>query len=58
MTTRFLIAVLATTLLATVKAQSPEPKPAFAGQTDQPSPSMPSPPLNVETITTRLNGPW
>jgi glucose/arabinose dehydrogenase len=54
----FLIAALATTLFVTLRAQSPEPKPAFAGQTDQPAPSTPSPALNIETITTRLNGPW
>ena len=58
MTTRFLIAALATTLFVTLRAQSPEPKPAFAGQTDQPAPSTPSPALNIETITTRLNAPW
>jgi aldose sugar dehydrogenase len=52
------IGVLATTLVVTLHAQSPEPKPAFAGQTDQAAPSTPSPALNVETITTRLNGPW
>jgi aldose sugar dehydrogenase len=58
MTTRIIIAALATTLVVTLHAQSPEPKPAFAGQTDQAAPSTPSPALNVETITTRLNGPW
>jgi glucose/arabinose dehydrogenase len=58
MTKRLIIAALATTLVVTLHAQSPEPKPAFAGQTDQAAPSTPSPALNVETITTRLNGPW
>jgi aldose sugar dehydrogenase len=54
----FLTTALATSLFVTLRAQSPEPKPAFAGQTDQPVPSTPSPVLNIETITTRLNGPW
>lgn len=35
-----------------------KPKPAFPGQTDAPPPSKPSPPVNVETITTRLTSPW
>src|SRR5262245_55815744 len=58
MNTRFVIGALAATLLVSVQAQSPAPKPAFAGQTQQPAPSTPSPALNVETITTRLSGPW
>lgn len=36
----------------------PKPKPAFPGQTDAPAPAKPSPKFNVDTITTRLNGPW
>src|SRR5579875_565485 len=35
-----------------------KPKPAFRGQTDAPPPARPSPPVNVETITTRLSSPW
>jgi glucose/arabinose dehydrogenase len=35
-----------------------KPKPAFAGQTNAPAPSKPSPPVTVETITTRLTSPW
>lgn len=35
-----------------------KPKPAFPGQTDAPKPSKPSPPVKVESITNRLNGPW
>jgi glucose/arabinose dehydrogenase len=35
-----------------------KPKPAFAGQTDAPPPSKPSPEASVETITTRLSSPW
>lgn len=37
-------------------ADSPEPKPAFAGQTDAPPPAKPSPPLKVETLATNVNG--
>jgi aldose sugar dehydrogenase len=36
----------------------PKPTPAFPGQTDAPAPSKPSPAMNVETVTTRLNAPW
>ncbi len=36
----------------------PEPGPAFPGQTEAPSPEVPSPGLNVETIATGLNGAW
>jgi len=66
-------ALLVSTLLAPLHAQTAaasappnpyagdaprKPKPAFPGQTDAPLPSKPSPPFNVETVTTRLNGPW
>jgi glucose/arabinose dehydrogenase len=36
----------------------PKPKPAFPAQTDAPAPAKPSPKFTVDTITTRLNGPW
>ena len=39
-------------------ALSPEPTPAFPGQTDAPPPAKPSPPLNVETIASGLTGAW
>jgi glucose/arabinose dehydrogenase len=39
-------------------ALSPEPKPAFPGQTDAPPPAKPSPALNVETIASGLTGAW
>jgi glucose/arabinose dehydrogenase len=39
-------------------AASPEPTPAFPGQTDAPPPAKPSPPLNVETIASGLTGAW
>jgi glucose/arabinose dehydrogenase len=39
-------------------AQSPEPKPAFAGQTDAPPPQATSPAINVQTIAGGLTGAW
>ncbi len=57
------VALAAALLAAPLHAQDfagehRHPKPAFPGQTDAPKPSKPSPPISVETITTRLNGPW
>jgi glucose/arabinose dehydrogenase len=37
---------------------SPEPAPAFPGQTDAPAPAKPSPALKVETIASGLRGAW
>src|SRR5689334_8793086 len=51
--------VITATLLAHAslsRAESPEPKPAFPGQTDAPAPARPSPALKVDTIATGLNG--
>jgi glucose/arabinose dehydrogenase len=57
-------------MLASAHAQAPatagryagdvgrKPKPAFAGQTDAPPPSKPSPQIAVEIITARLTTPW
>jgi glucose/arabinose dehydrogenase len=53
----FVLCASAATLIP-VYAQTPKPKPAFAGQTEAPAPSRPSPAFNVETVTARLNGPW
>jgi aldose sugar dehydrogenase len=39
-------------------ADSPEPTPAFPGQTDAPPPAKPCPALNVETIAAGLTGAW
>jgi glucose/arabinose dehydrogenase len=39
-------------------AASPEPGPAFAGQTDAPPPAQPSPPLRVETLVQGIRGAW
>jgi glucose/arabinose dehydrogenase len=35
-----------------------KPKPAFAGQTEAPPPAKASGPLQIQTITNRLNAPW
>src|SRR5215471_18959208 len=55
-TTGFALLVLITAF-STVLAQSPEPKPAFPGQTKAPSAS-PSAPFQTQVITDRLNAPW
>jgi glucose/arabinose dehydrogenase len=60
----FQLAVALVLLVPAAPAQSPfawhgpKPTPAFPGQTDAPPPAKPSPALNVETITARLNSPW
>jgi glucose/arabinose dehydrogenase len=51
-------AVLLAVFTLSLAAQSPEPTPAFPGQTDAPPPARPSPPFNVETIATGLTGAW
>src|SRR5688572_23779548 len=38
--------------------QSPEPTPAFPGQTDAPPPAKASPKLKVETLATGLRSAW
>jgi len=57
-TTVRLGAVLAALITISVAAQSPQPTPAFSGQTKAPAPARPSPPFNVETIATGLTGAW
>jgi glucose/arabinose dehydrogenase len=57
-TTTRVAAVLLALFTLSVAAQSPEPTPAFPGQTDAPAPARPSPPFNVETIATGLTGAW
>jgi len=52
------LAALIVAMLSSTRAQSPEPTPAFPGQTDAPAPSTPSPAFNVQTITGRLSAPW
>ena len=53
-----LVALITAALFPLGYAQSPKPKPAFAGQTEAPAPSKPSPKFDVTTITTRLTSPW
>ena len=57
-TTTRLAAALLAVLTIPAAAQSPEPTPAFAGQTDAPAPARPSPAFNVETIASGLTGAW
>ena len=57
-TTTRAAAVLLALLTISLAAQSPEPMPAFPGQTDAPAPARPSTPFNVETIATGLTGAW
>jgi glucose/arabinose dehydrogenase len=49
--------MIATGLLS-LSAQSPEPKPAFPGQTGAPRPARPSAPVTLQTIATGLTGAW
>ena len=51
-------ALLATALVVALRAQTPEPKPAFAGQTDAPRPATPSPRLQVQVVAKGLTGAW
>jgi len=56
-TVRIAAALLAVCTMS-LAAQSPDPTPAFPGQTHAPAPARPSPPFNVETIATGLTGAW
>jgi glucose/arabinose dehydrogenase len=49
---------LTVTTLSVLVAQTPEPKPAFPGQTDAPPPAKPSPPFVVEQVAGGLPGAW
>ena len=53
-----LAALGAVMLFPAVAAQSPEPRPGFAGQTDAPAPAKPSPPIAVQSIAGGLTGAW
>jgi aldose sugar dehydrogenase len=44
-------------ILVALLAQSPEPKPAFPGQTDAPAAPV-SAPFQTQIVTERLNAPW
>jgi len=50
--------ILAASLFPPLRAETPQPKPAFPGQTKAPAPAKPSPAFTVETITGRIGGPW
>src|SRR5438270_1299674 len=50
--------LVALAISATIHGQAGWAKPAFAGQTNAPTPSQPSARFTVQTITNRLSGPW
>jgi glucose/arabinose dehydrogenase len=50
--------IIAAAMWWPVQAQTPEPIPAFPGQTDAPPPAKPSPPFRIETVASRLSSPW
>jgi glucose/arabinose dehydrogenase len=55
----FIIAALWSSAQAqTGTAVAYKPKPAFPQQTEAPTPAKPSRPLEIQTITNRLNAPW
>ena len=56
----FAVAVLAcsSAQAQTTAAVPYKPKPAFPGQTEAPPPAQASGPLEIRTITNRLNAPW
>ncbi len=61
MSIRFVFASAAlagTVLFSAVAAQSPEPRPGFAGQTKAPAPAKPSPPIAVQQVAGGLTGAW
>ena len=49
---------LAAVTMIAVHAQTLEPRPAFAGQTDAPAPQKPSPPVDVRVVADGLTGAW
>ena len=52
------LAALAVATLSSLGAQTPEPKPAFPGQTDAPAPAKPSAPFVVQQLAGGLVGAW
>jgi aldose sugar dehydrogenase len=54
---QYSLLILITAAVGTLAAQSPEPKPAFSGQTHAPAPP-PSAPFQTQVVTDRLNAPW
>jgi glucose/arabinose dehydrogenase len=53
-----LLACAAIALMPSVRAQTPEPTPAFRGQTNALAPTTPSKEFKVETLATGLTGAW
>jgi glucose/arabinose dehydrogenase len=53
-----MVLTVLTIAMAAVGAQTPEPKPSFAGQTDAPAPAKPSPSPTVQTVAGGLTGAW
>jgi glucose/arabinose dehydrogenase len=51
-------ATLALVHAASSRAESPQPTPAFPGQTKAPPPTKSSPPLKVDTVMSGLSGAW
>jgi len=51
-------AALIAALVLAVHAQSPEPAPAFPGQTKAPAPAKPSAPFDTQVIADGLTGAW
>ena len=54
---QYSLLILIVAAVGTLAAQSPDPKPAFAGQTHAPAPP-PSAPFQTQIVTDRLNAPW
>ncbi len=59
------LATLSTAIIAlaqltspAARAASPEPRPAFPGQTDAPAPAKPAPAFKAETVVSGLTGAW
>jgi len=50
--------ILAASLFPALRAETPQPKQAFPGQTKAPAPAKPSPAFTVETVTARIGGAW
>ena len=58
MNKKIALAALCLLGMSAVGAQSPEPTPAFAGQTDAPAPAKPSPPVDIKVVADGLTGAW
>ncbi len=58
MKTAVTLALVAAVALATARAQTHNPPPAFPGQTKAPAPAKASAPFTVQTLATGLTGAW